>query len=77
MSRLALHHPISIANRLFLAFLFGMVVVIGCLILFKKTPLQAHQSPIAPQVVLHVSHDSTSLSAEGMPPTQTAPSVTH
>jgi hypothetical protein len=62
MSRLLMPSPLSIANRLFLAFLFGMIVVIGCLILVKKTPLQAQAHPLdASSVVLHVAHHELSI----------------
>jgi hypothetical protein len=77
MSKVALHSPVSIANRLFLVFLFGMVVVIGCLILFKKAPLQVQASPITQQVVLHISHPQAAAPTAEMPPVEAAPPVTH
>lgn len=79
MSRLIIHTPLSIANRLFLVFLFGMVMVIGCLILLKKTPLHAQIHPVEQAVVVHITDQTLSIqSAQPRPPqTEAVEAVQH
>lgn len=71
MSRVIIHTPLSIANRLFLVFLFGMVVVIGGLILLKKTPLHAQIHPVEQAVVVHITDQTLSIQSAHPQPRHT------
>jgi hypothetical protein len=78
MSKIMMHPPLSVANRLFLLFLFGMVMVIGGLIVVKKTPLQAQSYTAKSAVVVQIVDQSLSIQQQHPLPRHTqAKDATH